>query len=181
MLRGRAADVGHIVEVAGGIGRFEVDGRGNPGVLDGQAADGRLDGSARAQGMAVHRLRGAEDRFGEPPRPVWDALAVLRLRLRCKALGIASIKGERTDVAIRFAPHVRLTPDAIKLLTFAFKNYRFTPDGVIVSLTGPKILVRVEEMVATLERALEQGKNGKKAGNGSNAGRPARPTTGARR
>jgi transcription-repair coupling factor (superfamily II helicase) len=125
-----------------------------------------------------------EDRFGDPPRPVWDALAVLRLRLRCKALGIASIKGERTDVIIRLAPHVRLTPDAIKLLTFAFKNYRFTPDGVIVSLTGPKVLVQVEEMVATLEKALETGKSGKKPTNGGNGARPStppRPTTGSRR
>jgi transcription-repair coupling factor (superfamily II helicase) len=125
-----------------------------------------------------------EDRFGDPPRPVWDALAVLRLRLRCKAMGIASIKGERTDVIIRFAPHVRLTPDAIKLLTFAFKNYRFLPDGVTVALTGPKVLVQVEEMVVTLEKALEMSKESKKSGSGSNGARPSnpsRPATGARR
>ena len=98
------------------------------------------------EGMIKGQLRNArailrtllEDRFGDPPRPVWDALAVLRLRLRCKEAGIASIKGEGTNVSIRFAPHVRLTPDAVKLLTFAFKNHRFTADGVIVPLTGPK-------------------------------------------
>ena len=35
-----------------------------------------------------------EDRFGDPPRPVWTALAILRMRLRCKEIGIAAIKGE---------------------------------------------------------------------------------------
>jgi len=125
-----------------------------------------------------------EDRFGYPPRPVWDALAVLRLRLKCKAIGIATIKGERADVTIRFAPNVRLTPDAVKLLTFAFKNYRFTPDGVVVSLTGPNVLVQVEEMVATLGKALETGKSQKRASNAGAPGRsptPAQPMTSGRR
>jgi len=99
-----------------------------------------------------------EDRFGDPPRPVWEALAVLRLRLRCKEIGIASIRAEGTSVAIRFAPHVRLTPDAIKLLTYAFKGHRFLPDGVTIPLTGPKIMPQVEEMVKVLEQALASAK-----------------------
>src|SRR6185369_6235630 len=66
-----------------------------------------------------------EDRFGDPPKPVWEALGVLRLRLRCKEAGIASIRAEGTNVAIRFAANARLTPEAVKLLTFAFKGHRF--------------------------------------------------------
>ena len=115
-----------------------------------------------------------EDRFGDPPRPVWDALAVLRLRLRCKAMGVASIKAEGANVAIRFAPNVRLTQEAVKLLAHAFKNHRFTPDGVIVPLTGPKVMTQVEDMLNVLEKALEHGKkpaNGSSSGgNGSSAG-----------
>jgi transcription-repair coupling factor (superfamily II helicase) len=118
-----------------------------------------------------------EDRFGDPPRPVWEALGILRLRLRCKEAGIAGIKGENTAIHIRFAPQVRLTQDAVKLLTFAFKNYRFTPDGVMVPLTGPKVMPQVEEMVSVLEKALAYGKSGKEGrphgrngeGNGSGA------------
>ncbi|HZP80359.1 MAG TPA: transcription-repair coupling factor [Chthonomonadaceae bacterium] len=109
-----------------------------------------------------------EDRFGDPPRPVWDALAVLRLRLRCKEAGISSIKSERTNIAIRFAPYVRLTPDAIRLLTYAFKGHRFTADGVVVPLSGPKVMAQVEEMVSVLEKALSMGKNGKGARSGGN-------------
>lgn len=95
-----------------------------------------------------------EDRFGDPPPPIWEALAILRLRLRCKATGIAGIRNENTNIIIRFAPQTRLTADAVKLLTYAFKNYRFTPDGVIVPLTGSKVMVQVEEMISVLERAL---------------------------
>ena len=98
-----------------------------------------------------------EDRFGDPPRPVWTALAILRLRLRCKESGIAAIKGDVTNINIRFAPSVRLTPDAVKLLTFAFKGHRFTPDGVIVPVAGTKVLQQVEDTLATLERALQHG------------------------
>ena len=110
-----------------------------------------------------------EDRFGDPPRPVWDALAILRLRLRCKEMGIASIKTEQTDVQLRFAPNVRLSVDAVKILTAAFKNYRFTPDGVVVPLTGPKVMQQVEDMLTVLAKALEHGKKPKNgnSGNGS--------------
>lgn len=99
-----------------------------------------------------------EDRYGDPPRTVWNALAVLRLRLKAKEAGIASVRGERRDVTIRLAPHARLSPDAIKLLTYAFKNHRFTADSVVVPLSSPKILEEVEEMVKVLERALQHGK-----------------------
>lgn len=95
-----------------------------------------------------------EDRFGDPPRPIWEALAVLRLRLRARQIGIASIKTEGKHVVFRFAPNVRLTPEAIQLLTYAFKGHRFTPDGVTVPLSGPAVMPQVEEMLQTLEQAL---------------------------
>ncbi len=141
--------------------------------------------AVREEADIVNLQAELEDRFGDPPRPVWDALAVLRLRLRCKEIGISSIKSEqangRPSVAIKFAPHVRLTPDAIKLLTFAFKGHRFTADGVIVPLTGPKVMAQVEEMVKVLEQALAEGKNGKGArqepegGNGRRGAQGPRP------
>jgi len=104
-----------------------------------------------------------EDRFGDPPRPVWDALAVLRLRLRCKEMGVLSVKSEGTTVSFRFAPNVRLVPEAIKLLTYVFKGLRFLPDGVSVPMASAKVLEQVEEMVRVLEEALEYGKEKSKA------------------
>jgi transcription-repair coupling factor (superfamily II helicase) len=98
------------------------------------------------------------DRYGDPPRPVWNALAVLRLRLKAREAGIASIRGERRDISIRLAPHARLSPDAIKLLGFAFKNHRFTPDSVVIPLASAKVLEEVEEMIEVIHKALNHGK-----------------------
>ena len=124
-----------------------------------------------------------EDRFGDPPRPVWTALAILRMRLRCKEIGIAAIKGDITNIHIRFAPSVRLTADAVKLLAFAFKDQRFTADGVIVPITGTKVLQQAEETVATLESAFAHGKNGNAgragaAGGSGGSGAGTRPQNG---
>ncbi|MGC8668126.1 MAG: transcription-repair coupling factor [Chthonomonadales bacterium] len=100
-----------------------------------------------------------EDRYGDPPKAVWNALAILRLRLRARDAGIAQMRGERTQVAIKLAPHARLHPEAVRLLTYAFKGHRFTPDAVIVPIRSPRVLEEAEEMVAVLERAVHYGKN----------------------
>jgi transcription-repair coupling factor (superfamily II helicase) len=99
-----------------------------------------------------------EDRYGDPPRPVWNALAVLRLRLRARDAGIAAIRGERAEVLIRFAPHARLTPETIRQLTALFKKHRFTGDSMTVTLTSAKVMEQVEEMVDVLSHALKDGK-----------------------
>ena len=101
-----------------------------------------------------------EDRFGDPPKPVWNALDVLRLRLRCKTSGIAAVKAEGLNVSIKFGPKVRLTPDAVKLLTYAFKNHRFTPDGVVVPLKGANAAAQIEDVIGVLEKAIA-GESGK--------------------
>lgn len=99
-----------------------------------------------------------EDRYGDPPRPVWNALEVLRLRLRAKEAGIAAVRGEKREVILRFAPHVRLTPEALRLLTHVFRHHRFTADSVVIGLTSPQVIREVEEMLDILERALKEGK-----------------------
>lgn len=99
-----------------------------------------------------------EDRYGDPPRSVWNALEVLRLRLRAKEAGIAAIRGEKREVTLRFAPHVRLTPEALRLLTHVFRHHRFTADSVVIGLTSPQVIREVEEMLDILERALKEGK-----------------------
>ncbi len=43
-----------------------------------------------------------EDRFGDPPPPVWNALALLRLRLRCQEVGIESITTDKNKITITF-------------------------------------------------------------------------------
>lgn len=102
-----------------------------------------------------------EDRFGDPPKSVWDALAVLRLRLRCKEVGIASVRGEGTTLQLRFAPHARLTPEAIRLLGFAFKGLRFTPDGATIPITYARLLSQVEEVMDVFAKAFAEGRGAK--------------------
>lgn len=99
-----------------------------------------------------------EDRYGDPPKPVWESLGIILLRLRCRAIGITSIKNDHADIQIRFAPQVRLTPDSIRLLTYAYKKSRFTSDGVVIPLMNPQVIVQVEEMLNTLEQALQHSK-----------------------
>lgn len=98
-----------------------------------------------------------EDRYGDPPASVWNALALLRLRLRAKEIGVSSIRTERKEVFIRFNSHVRLTPNAIRLLSYMFKKHRFTGDSVIIPLSSPKVMVEIEEMLKILERAFKEG------------------------
>lgn len=100
-----------------------------------------------------------EDRYGDLPRAVWNALAVLRLRLRAKQAGIAGIRGERKEVVIRFAPHARLTPEAVRLLTHMYRHHRFMADSVVLGLSSTKVLEEVEQMVSMLECALREGKS----------------------
>ena len=98
-----------------------------------------------------------EDRFGDPPKPVWEALSVLRLRVRCQEVGISAIRCEGTTINIKFAGKVKLTPRAVQILTTAFKGYKFLADGVSAPLKSSKVLIEVEEMVDVIEKALKIG------------------------
>jgi len=98
-----------------------------------------------------------EDRYGDPPTSVWNALALLRLRLRAKEVGISSIRTERKEVCLRFNSRVRLTPNAIRLLSYMFKKHRFTGDSMIIPLSSPKVMEEIEEMLKILERAFKEG------------------------
>ena len=96
-----------------------------------------------------------EDRYGDPPRSVWNLLALLRLRLRCKEVGVGSVNTEKTKVVIRFAG-THLPQEAIRTLGRSFLQYDFQPDRVTVNLadTPPRSLRIVEEMVEILAKAL---------------------------
>jgi transcription-repair coupling factor (superfamily II helicase) len=98
-----------------------------------------------------------EDRYGDPPPAVWSAFGVLNLRLRARDAGIAAIRSERKTVTMRFAPSVRLTPQALKILTHAFRNHRFTEDAVVLTLGSPKVMEEVEDMLSVVSRALHEG------------------------
>ncbi len=96
-----------------------------------------------------------EDRYGDPPRSVWNLLAVMRLRLRCQEIGIGSIIAEKRRVAVRFSG-THLPPDAVKRLARTYMQHQFLPDVVFLATpdTPAKMLNQVEEMAETLAGAL---------------------------
>lgn len=96
-----------------------------------------------------------EDRYGDPPKSVWSLLALLRLRLRCKEIGIGSVNTEHKRVVLRFAG-THLPQDSIRALSRAFLQYEFATDKVSLTIsdTPTKTLRMVEEMVEILVNAL---------------------------
>jgi len=96
-----------------------------------------------------------EDRYGDPPRPVWNVLAILRLRLRCQEVGIGSIVAEKRRVAIRFSG-THLTQESLRKLSRAQMQHQFLPDVVFLATpdTPARMLQVVEEMVETLAGVL---------------------------
>lgn len=99
-----------------------------------------------------------EDRFGDPPAPVWNALALLRLRIRCQEVGVESVTTEGTKITLTLKKNVRLPAHTLKLLTVAFKpqGHTFTQEQVIMNITGSKVLTAVEEMIEVIVRAMDE-------------------------
>ena len=96
-----------------------------------------------------------EDRYGDPPRSVWNLLSLLRLRLRCRDLRIGSIATEQKTLQIRFKG-THLTTEAIRQLNRKYIQYEFHPDRVGMPLpeTPGKTLTTVEDMIEVLAKAL---------------------------
>ncbi len=96
-----------------------------------------------------------EDRYGDPPRPVWNLLAILRLRLRCAEVGVSAIVAEKRRLAIRFTG-THLTQESIKRLSRNYMQHQFLPDVVFVASPEQptKMLQTAEEMVEILAKFL---------------------------
>lgn len=96
-----------------------------------------------------------EDRYGDPPRSVWNLLALLRLRLRCKEVGIGTINTERQRIVLRFSG-THLPPETITKLARTYLQYEFYTERVVMTIsdTPAKTLTAVEGMVEILAKAL---------------------------
>ncbi|MBC8103578.1 MAG: transcription-repair coupling factor, partial [Cytophagales bacterium] len=99
-----------------------------------------------------------EDRFGDPPPPVWNALALLQLRLKCLEIGIESITTEVNKIQIVLKKSIKLPIHTLKPLTAAFKaqGHSFTQERVVLAIQSSKVLAQVEEMIGILEKALQE-------------------------
>jgi transcription-repair coupling factor (superfamily II helicase) len=100
-----------------------------------------------------------EDRFGDPPKPVWNMLAILRLRLRCNELGIAGIGTFRKQIQIRFAPGTRLTHEICRDLMKVHRRHWFETDKLSINPTNlSRIISETEDMVEVLANAFKRMK-----------------------
>jgi len=97
-----------------------------------------------------------EDRFGDPPKAVWNMLAVLRLRIRAFEYGISSISAEKRQIIIKFANGYRILPDIQKELGRTYKRHWFQADKVALNPDNPRIINLVEDMVEVVGKALKK-------------------------
>lgn len=97
-----------------------------------------------------------EDRFGDPPRALWNMLAIIRLRLRCYELGVASISMFRNQVQVNFGPGVRLSPELCKDLMKTHRRHWFQPDKLAINPSSPRIISEVEDMIEVLAGAFRR-------------------------
>ncbi len=97
-----------------------------------------------------------EDRFGDPPKPVWNMLAIIRLRLRCHQLGISSISTFRNQIQVNFGVGVRLTEELCKELMKTHRRHWFQPDKLAINPSTPRIISEVEDMIEVLAGAFRR-------------------------
>ncbi|MCE5200370.1 MAG: transcription-repair coupling factor [Armatimonadota bacterium] len=101
-----------------------------------------------------------EDRFGDPPRPVWNMLAMLRLRLRCHELGISSISTLRNQITMNFAKDVRINQSMCFEYNRTYRRHTFYPDRLVMNPTNPsRVISEVEDMVEVLAKAFRRMKD----------------------
>jgi transcription-repair coupling factor (superfamily II helicase) len=91
-----------------------------------------------------------DDRFGDPPKEVWNMLAIMRLRIECVSAGVARIETDKASVVLWMAR--RLVKEEQKEVYRLNRRTQFLPDRVILNFDGENPLRPVEEMVRLLRR-----------------------------
>jgi transcription-repair coupling factor (superfamily II helicase) len=100
-----------------------------------------------------------EDRFGDPPRPVWNMLAILRLRLRCYELGIANISTLKKQVIVHFGHGVRLTQSICLEIGRQHRTHYFQTDKLTINVSTPsRVISEVEDMIEVLAKGFKRVK-----------------------
>ncbi|MDH7602287.1 MAG: transcription-repair coupling factor [Armatimonadota bacterium] len=99
-----------------------------------------------------------EDRYGDPPRAVWNMLAIIRLRIRCRELGIESIAPFKNQIRVNFGPGVRLDLDIRKELSKQYPQHYWEAERLVINPSSPRILAEVEDMVEVLAHAFRRMK-----------------------
>ena len=99
-----------------------------------------------------------EDRFGDPPKPVWNMLAIIRMRIRCHELGIASIGLFRRQIQVIFGTGVRLPQEMCRELMRKHYRHWFEPGKLVINPTSTRIISEVEDLLDVLAKAFAEVK-----------------------
>ncbi|MBX5475769.1 MAG: transcription-repair coupling factor [Clostridia bacterium] len=95
------------------------------------------------------------DRFGEPPAPVRNLLAMARLRVRCGDLGILAVSQDGSRVRFGFAGYMQPFMDEVQTLQSRFRRRllvdRSTKPAVTLLLENPADpFAEIDELVAAV-------------------------------
>jgi len=91
-----------------------------------------------------------EDRFGDPPRPVWNLMSIIELRLKALEVGVSSITHEKGIVTVKLIK--RLSHDQIRGLFREFRRCRFLPDQILCYFNPKDGLKMIEDLLARLPK-----------------------------
>jgi transcription-repair coupling factor (superfamily II helicase) len=91
-----------------------------------------------------------EDRFGDPPKTVWNMLSVMRLRIDCVPAGVARIETDKSSVVLWMAR--RIDKEEAKELMRHNRRIQFLPDRILMFFDGENPLRAVENMVRQLQK-----------------------------
>ena len=94
--------------------------------------------------------RELEDRFGDPPKSVWNLLAIMRLRIDCILAGVGRVESDREAVVLWMAR--KLLPEEARELYRSNKRAQFLPDRVLLYVDDSNPLRPVEEMIGQLKK-----------------------------
>jgi len=99
-----------------------------------------------------------EDRFGDPPKCVWNLLAVVRLRLRLHEHGLGSVTTAQQHVHITYGKDLRMTFDVCRELQRVYRRTVFQPDKAVMTPTSNRVISEVEDMVEIIARAFRNAR-----------------------
>jgi transcription-repair coupling factor (superfamily II helicase) len=91
-----------------------------------------------------------EDRFGDPPKPVWNLLALMRLRMNCLEAGVGRIETDKESVVLWMAR--RVEREETRELFRANRRAQFQPDRIVLYVDKNNPLRPVETMVELLRK-----------------------------
>lgn len=104
--------------------------------------------AARTEQDVAEAQAELEDRFGDPPGPVWNLLALMRLRIACSHAGISRIEPERGAIVIWMAR--KIDKEEQRWLYRHNKRIQMLPDRITLYCEGTNPLRPVENMVKLL-------------------------------